>query len=75
MAETVNPQTELNQELKDKVFDCHAGKMTKQDFKDYAQYLIGDSDDWKKESIIEFCKNLMKAAEGYQRPFDSSKDY
>ena len=79
MAEIVNPQTILNQELKDKVYDYHGDKLKPKDYQEFVAELLydceTDEEEEKTESIIEFCKNLMKAARKYQRPFDASKDY
>ena len=79
MAEIVNPQTILNQELKDKVYDYHGDKLKPKDYQEFVAELLYDCESCeeglKRKSIIKFCKNLMLAARKYQRPFDPSKDY
>ena len=79
MAEIVNPQTILNQELKDKVYDYHGDKLKPKDYQEFVAELLYDCESYeeglKRKSIIKFCKNLMLAARKYQRPFDPSKDY
>jgi hypothetical protein len=79
MAEIVNPQTILNQELKDKVYDYHSDTLKPKDYQDFMEELLYDCESYeeglKRKSIIKFCKNLMLAARKYQRPFDAYKDY
>jgi uncharacterized circularly permuted ATP-grasp superfamily protein len=79
MVEAVNPQTILNQELKDKVYDYHGDKLKPKDYQEFVAELLYDCESCeeglKRKSIIKFCKNLMLAARKYQRPFDASKDY
>ena len=78
--EEINPQTILNQELKDKIYDNLGCKLKSKDYQEFLTELLydcesSDEQEEKTESIIEFCKNLIKAAEEYERTFDPSLDY
>jgi hypothetical protein len=42
MAEIVNPQTILNQELKDKVYDYHGDKLKPKDYQEFVAELLYD---------------------------------